>query len=554
MNSGLTWRFRIVVCALLIVAFALVFRVIKLAVLDKAFLQGQGNARSIRVVDIPAFRGVITDRHNNILALSTPVFAIWVSPRKISLTPDVVKSLANALSMSEDNLKQKVTKAKGRGFVYLKRGVSPNVKANVDKLQLPGVYARQEFKRFYPHGEVTSHVLGFTNIDDSGIEGVELAYNRWLSGVKGREKVIKDRLGQVIDKVNIIKPPKTGRQLTLSIDKRIQYYVYQALVDTCKRFKAKSGSVVVLDSRTGEVLAMANIPSFNPNQPIIERDGSYRNRAVTDVFEPGSVMKAFSIASALDSHAFTTESLIDTTPSWMVVDGNLIRDDRANGQLTLTQILQRSSNVGVTKLVLASPAMQLVTMLRRFGFGQTTGSGFPGESSGEVRDRRQSRLFDLATLGFGYGMTATTLQLAHGYSVFANHGLLVPVSLLKQEGSIHARRTLDKTVANHLLSMLEAVVEDDGTGRRARIKGYRVAGKTGTSRLVGKKGYEKNRHIATFVGIAPVSSPRLVVAVMIREPRAISYYGGAVAAPLFADIMEGSLTLLGVKPDKVSGA
>jgi cell division protein FtsI (penicillin-binding protein 3) len=545
-------RYRIVIALLLIFSVFITFRVMKLALFDRSFLQSQGDARSLRIVDMPSYRGTIVDRHNNALAVSTLVSAVWVSPQHFDLDAANLKGLGAILKIDEAKLRQKIKDSHHRAFLYLKRGVTPETKDKIASLNIPGVFFREEYKRFYPHGEAVSHLLGFTNIDDDGIEGLELAYNDWLKGIKGKKRVLKDRLGKIIEEVNIIRTPKEGRGLTLSIDRQIQYMTYHALKKRVEKFNAKSGSAVVLNPKTGEVLAMANVPSFNPNQRVAKRDGRYRNRAVTDVFEPGSVLKPFSIASALDSGSFKADSEIDTSPSWMMVDGNLIKDERQNGVLSITQVLQRSSNVGVTKIVLASPAFQLVNFLRRVGFGQATNSAFPGESFGRVEDKKESRLFDLATLGFGYGLSVTPLQLAHAYAVFANKGKLVPITLLKETKRKEGDQVLGADVAQDVLKMLEAVVNKKGTGRLAQIKGYRVAGKTGTSRIASDKGYEKSRHIASFAGIAPVSSPQLVVAVVINEPRAISYYGGKVAAPLFAKIMEGALALRGIPPDKVT--
>lgn len=546
-----TSRYHFLIIILSLFAFFIFFRVVKLALFDRSFLQNQGNARSLRVIGMPAYRGIISDRQGKVLAVSTLLQAIWVSPEHFDFGSPKIQALAALLKTDQKHLIEKIQQFKHKDFLYLKRGVSPNIKDKIEALSIPGVFFKEEYKRFYPHGESVAHLLGFTDIDDEGIEGLELAYNDWLKGIKGKRRVLKDRLGKIIDEVNVITLPKQGHALRLSIDRQIQYMTYNALKARVERFNAKSGSAVILDPHTGEVLAMANVPSFNPNKRMSSRNDSYRNRAVTDVFEPGSALKPFSIVSALDSGQFTKDSLIDTNPSWMMLDGNLISDERPNGTLSITEILQRSSNVGVTKLVLASPANQLVNMLRRVGFGQATSSGFPGESFGRVPEKKDSRPFSIATLGFGYGISVTPLQLAHAYSVFANQGRLVDVSLLKATRPDAGAQVISEEIADNVLAMLEAVVEQNGTGRFARIKGYRVAGKTGTSRIATEKGYDKNRHVATFVGIAPVSHPRLVVAIVINEPRAISYYGSKVAAPLFAEVMENALTLLGEPPDKV---
>lgn len=551
-NINSLWRFRFLILILSLLAGAIIFRVCWLTIINRQFLQTQGNARSIRTIDMPAYRGVIYDRHRQVLAVSTPVVAVWAVPSQVDIKSQALARLAKLLHIKLSSLKQKLQKNIKREFVYLKRQVEPSRVSKIKALSLKGVFFRQEFKRFYPQGEAMAHILGFTNIDDKGIEGLELTFNDWLKGVPGKKRVVKDRLGRVIEDVGLIKAPKPGKPLYLSVDKRIQYIAYRELEQTIKKFNAKSGSVVVLDVTSGELLAMVNVPSFNPNKRFKNRDSSYRNSAVTDLFEPGSVMKAFSIASALDSGKFTSKSLINTDPGWFKVDGSVISDERRNGTLSVTQVLQRSSNVGVARMVLASQGQQLVDVLQRVGFGQSTGSGLPGESVGVINGGLDERPFVLATLGFGYGLSVTPLQLAHAYSVLANKGRLLPVSVLKKTGPQKYRQVIPESIANDVLSMLEAVVEKGGTGRRARIKGYRVAGKTGTSRIAVRDGYAKDRHIASFVGIAPVSKPKLIVAVVIREPRQKSYYATVVAAPLFAKVMAGALSVEGILPDKMS--
>lgn len=523
-----------------------------LTVVNRPFLEAQGQARSLRVVSLPAFRGMIQDRHGVPLAVSSRVFAIWFSQEAADLDKKQILALKNQLGLSEKYLSNRIKRTKTQPFVYLKRSVSPKTAKKVGALSLPGVHLQEEFKRYYPEGESMAHVLGITDVDDKGLEGLELAFDDWLRGEPGKKKVVKDRLGHVISEIGILKESKPGKNLVLSLDRRIQSYVYEELKKTMLQFKAKSGSVVVLDAKTGEILAMANAPSFNPNIRPKRRDGRYRNRAVTDVFEPGSVMKAFSIASALESGKFQASSLVNTSPSRLVINGNTIRDDRDLGVISIEEILKRSSNVGVSKLVLSSPPEQLMNFLRKLGFSYRTNSGFPGEGSGTLNEKAKWRPFVLATMGFGYGISATTLQLAKAYSVFATGGKLLPMTFLKVAKPPKANQVVDEKVANSVLHMLESVVEGDGTGRRARLTSYRVAGKTGTARIASEGGYKQNRHIATFAGVAPVSQPRVVVAVMIKEPTAISYYGGVVAAGLFSKVMTGSLNYLGVTPDKIT--
>lgn len=548
-----TARFITMLSVLGLCAGVLVWRVVDLAVVDQAFLKHQGDARSIRTVQLQANRGMITDRHGAPLAVSTPVQSIWLNPQDFDPNASNIDKMATLLNTDAAQILQKVKNAQQKEFIYLKRQANPDLASKIKKLNIPGIHFTKEFKRFYPEGEVTAHLIGLTNVDDEGQEGLELAYNGWLQGIPGKKIVMKDRLGHIIAELKNMRDPKPGHDLTLSIDRRIQYVVYRELKKTVDASAAKSGSVVVLDTRTGEVLAMVNLPSYNPNIRPKYSDGRYRNRAVTDTFEPGSVIKAFSIASALDSGLYHANSLIDTRPSWLVISGNTIKDERDLGVLSVTQVLKRSSNVGVTKMTLSLPAEQLLSVLDRVGFGNKTLSGFPGESPGVLDKRRYWRPFELATLAFGYGLSVTTVQLAKAYSVFANHGQLLPVSLIKLNQQAQAKQVLSKDIAQQIATMLEAVVEHNGTGRRARVKGYRVAGKTGTARIAGVNGYEKDHHVATFVGFAPVSHPRLVVAVVINDPTKGSYYGGRIAAPLFSKVMASSLRILDVAPDERQG-
>ena len=544
------WRLAFVFMILAAIFSSIVWRVVILTNRDKDFLQSQGDARSLRDVSVPAYRGMLLDRYSNVLAVSTPVLDVWLSPKDFKIQKNQLLKLANILKLNSDVLIKKIKINSSKHFLYLKRSISPAQAKKIKTLKIPGISLQKEYKRFYPLANVLSGVIGFNNIDDQGIEGLELAFNSYLTGEDGIKRVIKDRLGHVIDDLGLVQKPKQGQNIHLTIDKRIQYVSYRALKETVNKFDARSGSIVVIDPNNGELLAMANYPSFNSNKRLVRRNANYKNRAVTDLFEPGSVMKAFSVASALDSGLFTPATLIDTNPSWMMVDGNTIRDDRAHGVLSVTQVMKRSSNVGVTKMVLSSPASQLDKLLRRVGFGKLTGSGFPGETAGSFDDKTYAPPFVLATLGFGYGMSATTIQLAQAYGVFANGGYLMPARFTFSHKQNQIKAALSKNTSKEVLEMLEAVVEENGTGRHARVNGYRVAGKTGTSRIAGKNGYDKNRHIASFVGISPVSKAKLVIAVVIREPHKISYYGGTVAAPLFAKVMSESLHILGIAPDK----
>lgn len=530
----------------------LVWRMLDLTVLHRQFLLGQGEARSIRTIDIPAYRGMITDRQGSPLAVSTPVQSVWVNPKVFSPNAKQLAALSRLLNAPSQRIVARVRRASSREFLYLHRQLPPTLAKKIEQLKIPGVNFQQEFKRYYPEAESTAQLIGFTNIDDAGLEGLELAYQDWLMGINGKKRVVKDRTGQIVDELGVLKEPRPGHDLPLSIDKRIQYLAYHELQLTLEKFAAKSGSVVVVDAQNGEILAAANYPSFNPNARGRYTRDSYRNKAITDVFEPGSVIKPFSIASALGSGLVKPEDIIDTRPSWMIVHGHTIRDVHNYGVLDVTGVLQHSSNVGVTKMILLSPPEQLIGLLQRSGFGQRTESGYPGESDGAMVKAKDANPFVLATLGFGYGLSVTALQLAKGYLIFANKGRLLPVTLLHNETTTAGEQVLDEKTASQVLAMMEAVLGNEGTGKLARIPGYRVAGKTGTARIAGKNGYEANRHIASFVGIAPVSQPRLVVVVVIHEPTRNSYYGAAVAAPLFAQVMSGALRILEVPPDKTT--
>lgn len=528
----------------------LVWRMCDLTIWNRQFLQHQGNARSLRTINIPAYRGMITDRHGSPLAVSAPVMSAWVNPKVFNPSKQQLDALANLLHLPSKKLSQQINATQGREFVYLKRQLAPGQAKKMEMLEIPGLNFQEEFKRYYPEGESIAPVLGFTNVDDNGIEGLELAYQQWLMGVPGKRRVIKDRVGRIIESLDLVESPRPGHTLTLSIDKRIQYFAYHELKNTLAEYHAKSGTIVVLEASTGEVLAIANAPSFNPNARQRYTHDHYRNRALTDLFEPGSVIKPLSIASALNTGQFTPDTLIDTNPSWMVVDGQTIRDMHNYGLLDVKSILQRSSNVGVSKMTLASPVSQLVGDLKNCGVGTRTGSGFPGESGGSIVSANNANRFVHATLSFGYGLSMTALQLARSYLVFANEGKLLPISLLHGQEQESAIQVFSPEVSRQVLDMLDFVVNSaKGTGKRAKVPGYRVAGKTGTARIAGTNGYEKDRHIASFVGIAPVSNPRLIVAVVIHEPTKGSYYGGIVAAPLFSKVMDNALRILNIPPD-----
>lgn len=546
------WRLYALLAFLGIVLAVLVWRLIDLNVIERPFLLRQSQARILRKVQIPAYRGIITDRFGTPLAISTPVYSIWVNPKIFKADYAQKLKLAKLLDLSLSDVERQTRKQGDRGFVYLKRENPPALAKKVLALKITGVFSQREYKRYYPEGAITAHVVGLTNIDDQGQEGLELAYNKWLKGTPGEKEVLKDRLGHIIANVALLKKPKQGHNLVLSIDHRIQYVAYKSLEWGIKKFHAQSGSVVVLDVKTGEILAMVNWPSYNPNSRPKDHDGRYRNRAVTDMFEPGSVIKPFNIALALESGKYQPNSIINTNPGWMRIGGYTIRDDGLNyGRIDLTQVLQKSSNIGAAKIMLSLQPQEYWHLLREFGFGQRTRSGFPGESAGTLVPRTTWYPSVVATLAYGYGIAVTTLQLAHAYAMLADGGVDRPVTFLKVKQAPIGKQILHKGVANTVLHMLETVVEKGGTGTRASILGYHVAGKTGTAYIAGPKGYDKKKHMASFVGIAPVSDPVLVVAVDVRDPKP-QHFGGIVAAPIFQKVMSAALRLMDIPPDNLN--
>lgn len=556
LNSPLfhQWRFYLVITILLFIVSGLIFRSLDLTVIKQTFLKGQGDAREKRIVYTPAFRGLISDRNGRPLAISVPVFSLWANPREVNISQAQLNQLSVMLSMPATVIKKEIENAKNknREFVYLKRSLSTELTDQIRLLNIPGMYFQQNYKRFYPEADVVSQVIGMTNVDDRGQEGLELAYNDWLSGQAEKKVVMKDRLGRTISTMQILQKQNAGNHLTTSLDNRIQYVAYRELANGIVQNKAASGSVVVLDVTTGEILAMVNQPSFDPNHFKKINPEALRNRAVTDVFEPGSTIKAFSIASALASGKYTMDSIINTYPGWIRVGKNIVRDEHTKEPLTVTQILQLSSNVGVTKIILSLPQHQLWDLLHEVGFGQSTGSDFPGEREGVLMKPAPNNPFALATLAFGYGISVTTLQLAEAYAILANEGVKLPVTFIKLDQAPPGKRVMDKNIAHEMLTLLEKVVEKGGTGEDASVPGYHIAGKTGTARKVGQHGYEKSHHVSSFVGIAPVSHPRLVVAVVIHDPQGKEYYGGKVSGPVFEKIMESALRILNIPPDDKS--
>jgi len=548
--SWKSWRSALLLICFSLAGGALEARLLYLQLIDRDFLSAQADDRHLRTVQISAHRGPIVDRNGEPLAVSTPVDTIWANPKELMPAIDRVDELAEVLELEEDWLKRRVTSNLDKDFVYLRRHLRPDDAAEVLKLGLPGVGSLREYRRYYPSGEVTGHLLGFTNIDDQGQEGIELAYDYWLRGETGSKRVLQDRLGRVIEDVELIAAARPGRTLRTSLDLRVQYLAYRELKRAVSESNALSGSVVILDIDTGEVLAMVNQPSFNPNDRGQLDVARYRNRAVTDIFEPGSSFKPLVVAAALETGRYNAGSTIDTSPGYLRVGGKIITQDSNNlGRIDLATILARSSNVGIGKLALDLEQQQLWLVLSGFGIGHLTESGFPGESAGVLNDPEYWRPVGQATMAYGYGLSVTTLQLAKAYATIAAEGVEHPVSLVAVDTPPPGRRVVAAETARAVKDMLETVVSPRGTGLRAAIPNYRVAGKTGTAWKSGVGGYSKDRYLAVFAGLAPVSDPKLVAVVVIDEPRGEDYYGGEVAAPVFSSIVSGALRLLAVAPD-----
>ncbi len=560
------YRINFIYLILVVVVCALVWRVLDLQVFNNDFLKGQGNARILRELEVTAHRGMITDRNGYPLAISTPISSIWINPKEFNVEDDKLYSLAKLLDLNSQYIKNKIKKRAAKEFVYIKRRINPELAQRIMDLSIKGVHTQREYRRYYPDGEVFGHILGFTDVDDNGQEGIELAYNEWLSGVSGSKRVVKDRLGRIISIEEQISAPQPGKTLKLSLDRRIQYLAYKTLQKTVQKHKAKSGSIVVLDIETGEVVAMANQPAFNQNRLQDRQSKLYRNRAITDLFEPGSTMKPISIAAALNSGRYSPGTQIETGDGWFMIGRKTIKDTHAYGTIDVSTVLQKSSNVGTSKIALHLPKPLLWDVYYSFGFGSDTGSGFPGESAGRlVRPRRISKI-EQATLAFGYGMSVTNLQLANAYSIIARAGKKKQVTFLSQaelqtesdavsqdEAQAAQQVLLSSRSLKQVSKMMEKVVQKGGTAPKAAVIGYKVAGKTGTVKKASSHGgYTKKKYSAVFAGYAPADKPQLAIVVMIDEPGNGDYYGGLVAAPAFSDVMSGALRFLNVEPDDIN--
>jgi cell division protein FtsI (penicillin-binding protein 3) len=542
------WRSRLLLYVFVAGFGLLLGRSIYLQGLNNDFLQAKGESRYSRVMEVPANRGRILDRNGEALAISTPVKSIWTIPGEAHPGKRQLARLATLLEMPQAEIEKRLADT-ARDFVFLKRQISPELAERVAALHIPGLFQNREYRRYYPSGEVMAHVLGFTGADDIGQEGVELAFQDRLTGKAGSRRVIKDRLGQTVEDVESIKAAQDGADLTLALDARIQNLAFGQLKAAVVQNRAKAGGVVVLDVETGELLALANFPTYNPNNRS-NRDGAQlRNRAVTDTFEPGSTLKPFTVALALEEGRVRPESVIQTAPGTLSISGATIRDAHVERSLTVAQIIQKSSNVGAAKIALGLPAEAMWEMFRDVGFGAVPGLGFPGEATGKVRPYRSWKPIEQATMSYGHGISVSLVQLARAYSVFARDGELVPLSLVRVDAPPAGRRVMAPKTASAVRAMLEMVVNRQGTAPRAQIMGYRVAGKTGTAHKQENGAYAPDKYVSSFVGFAPASHPRLVIAVMIDEPSAGRYYGGTVAAPVFAQIMAGALRVLDVAPD-----
>jgi cell division protein FtsI (penicillin-binding protein 3) len=545
------WRVRVVGLLLFAGFTTLAARALYLQGIHDEFLQERGESRYARTIDVSANRGTITDRNGDPLAISTPVESVWASPADARLSSVQQRKLARVLGVSSKTINKRLANSQ-REFVYLKRQLSPDLAAKVLALDLPGIFLEREYRRYYPAAEVAAHVVGFTSVDDHGQEAMELAYQHWLAGKSGARRVIKDRLGHIVEDVERLSAPQEGRSLALSIDRKVQYLAYRELKKAAIEHNAKAGSIVVLDAHSGEVLALANWPSYNPNNRQTFQAKRTRNRAVVDLFEPGSTLKPFTVAAAIDSGLLGPGTVIDVESGILRIGNRTIRDaHRDSDFLTVSQVIQQSSNVGSVKIAFSMQPRDLWHILSTVGFGASPKSGFPGEASGRLRDFNNWKPIEHATMSYGHGISVSLLQLARAYTVFATDGTLVPLTFVRRDTPTSGKRVISARTARTVRAMLEGVTHSGGTAVQAQVTGYRVAGKTGTVHKLIDGSYAPHRYIASFVGFAPASDPRLIVAVMIDEPSGGKHYGGDVAAPIFREVTAGALRVLGIPPDSI---
>jgi cell division protein FtsI (penicillin-binding protein 3) len=549
--KGYRWRSTVAFGLVVLGALGLAARAVELQLIDRGFLAKQGDERALRVVKIAAHRGAITDRNGEPLAISTPVDSIWVNPQELNDNIDQLPKLARALKEDQQTLARRITSNLDREFLYLVRHMQPEQAAHVKALGIPGVYLMREYRRYYPAGEVTGHVVGFTTIDDKGQEGLELGYDQLLNGEDGAKRVLQDSYGHYVENVESIRAPRPGRDLVTSIDLRIQYLAYRDLKAAIQEYHAVAGSVITIDVDTGEVLAMVNQPAYNPNDREQLKPGFYRNRAATDIFEPGSSVKPFIMVAALGSGQYRPDSVIDTNPGFFKVGNTLEEDEHNFGVIDLATILAKSSNVGIAKIALSLKPEEIYHAFMGLGLGQVTGSNYPGESAGTLSNYTHWRPVGIATMSHGYGLSVTPLQLAHAYATIGAGGIRRPITFEKVAGSVPGERVIEAKVAYALISLMEQVVQKGGTATRASLVGYRVSGKTGTAFKAEAGGYSTDKYMAVFAGLVPASHPKFATVVVLDEPRGDQHehQGGEVAAPVFASVMSGTLRLMDVPPD-----
>ncbi|WP_068833337.1 peptidoglycan D,D-transpeptidase FtsI family protein, partial [Xanthomonas graminis] len=549
-NFNLRGRLVLVGAALSLCSVTLIGRAAYVQIINSDFYQRQGEARYLRELPIATSRGMITDRNGEPLAVSTPVESIWVNPQELLRNPDRIAQLAQALELPSDELAAKLSQKSDKEFMYLKRRINPDKAHAVVALGIPGVFSQREFRRFYPQGEAMAHVLGFTNIDDRGQEGLELAFDEWLRGKPGSKRVIRDRKGAIVESIDLVKPAEPGKDLTLSIDRRIQFLAYKELRNALAQNNAAGGSIVVMDVATGEIMAMVNLPTYNPNSVTGVNSDARRNRAVTDLVEPGSTMKPLTISTALKAGVVTKDTLIDTNPGYMAVGRFTIKDvPRNNGVLTVTGVITRSSNIGAAKIGAKLPDQTFYDQIHSYGYGSAPHSGFPGESAGVLPPPGRWSGSSKTTMSYGYGLSVTPLQIARAYCALGNGGKLVTPTFIKGQHEA-TKDVLSPAIAKEVVTMMETVVTQGGA-KGAAILGYHVAGKTGTARLNGPGGYIRGHYNALFAGLVPASNPRFATVIVINDPQGAKYYGGLVSAPVFHNVMEGALRLMDVPPDDI---
>jgi len=547
-------RRQLVLASFLLLAAALMVRAVHLQIFEHKFLRAQGDARHHRTLAIPSHRGNLLDRNGAPMAISTPIDSVWADPIDLNAAPDGLAVLAQTLALDTQDLSDRVARAAKaeREFIYIARHVRPAIAKQVAELEVPGVSMMREYRRYYPSGQASSHVVGFTDIDDIGREGMEMAYNEWLSGKAGQRRVIRDLNGREIEGVTTLREAVAGKDLHLSIDRQLQFFAARGLAEAVKEHKAESASIVVMDVSTGEIMAMANYPSYNPNSVAERRGAKQRNRSITDVFEPGSTMKPFTIAAALSSGHFKSGDIVYTSPGYYRIGKYEVRDESDYGWLDLGGIVKKSSNVGVSKVATQLDPIQMWTVFDQFGFGHPPGSAFPGEVAGYFNHPTVWHHVEQATLAYGYGISVSTLQLVRAYAAVANKGIMPEVSFVRRDEKAAGRRVIEEAVAAELKTMLESAVSDEGTGRAARIPGFRIAGKTGTSHRAQGGGYAEDRYVSIFAGFAPVSRPRFAAVVVVHDPSAGQHFGGSVAAPVFSSVMANALRLHAIEPDDIT--